>query len=150
MVIVLMKINLNPKKNTKPSNQTPTNVRKMKRKRTRNSLSSSHQQSISKSTTRSKSISATYFYLHECWEFVFKFLINGDENNSCSYFKSLSFVSCSFSPSPTVLDFHSTYGVQHALSSLASSEGSSTSPPSTSDATSVASTSFSAKFLVSH
>ena len=64
----------------------------MKRKRTRHSLSSSHQQWLSKST-RSKSVSATYFYLpHECWEFVFKFLINCDENNSCSYFKSLSVV----------------------------------------------------------
>jgi len=76
----------------------------MKRKRS-NSLKSSQQQLFS-SSTKTTTITATYFYLpDECWECVFKFFTDGDGNISNNYLKHLSVVSKQFLSITNLLRF---------------------------------------------
>ncbi|CAJ2630804.1 unnamed protein product [Trifolium pratense] len=61
------------------------------------------------SSTRVKLVAATDFYLpDECWESIFKFLINDDDNHSC--LKSLSVVSKQFLSITNCLVFSLTVG----------------------------------------
>ncbi|RHN58296.1 hypothetical protein MtrunA17_Chr4g0000891 [Medicago truncatula] len=123
----------------------------------RNSLKSSEQGLLS--STKSTTAAAPNFYLpDECWESVFKFVIDKDNTTgspTVATFHRQSTLASNVSPrspsnsfpSPIFFYYLSRSVNQQAFSSLASSVDSPTSPPLTLQATTVTSIGFSAKYI---